>query len=263
MKKISLTQCVAPVLLLLCLKSSCAATHPTNEVFISTFPFANDTLFVACRKVMEEAYRRIGVKLHVLYMPGERSLFLANLGKTDGDLCRSKGRPEKQYKNLFMVNPPIITVEIVAFSTRKLDIESWNDLSQLVIGYERGVKVVEQNTQGMKVELSNDEVAGYKKLKEGHSDVFVDDKPSGLHVLKELGYLGIYVSPPLNVDTLHHYVHIKNRFLVNQLNDVLTQMNNTGETATIINSVMEKDSLPQYVYRREEQEPRKTQGASP
>jgi polar amino acid transport system substrate-binding protein len=214
--------------------------EPEREVTVSTFPTADDPLFVVCRKIMEEAYRRLGIKMKVLTVPGERALIMANTGKTDGELCRKKDALQS-YKNLVMVAPPLIRVDVVAFSTRKLDIRNWADLAKYKIGYERGTKSVEQNTQGMNVDAADTMEEGLRRLKKGLVDVYVDAKVSVLYRLKQLGYRDVYMSPPLNTHTDHHYLNIRNAALVGKLEEVLTQMQKEGAFAQIESSVTGQD----------------------
>jgi hypothetical protein len=69
------------------------AAEPPREVVIGTFPIADDPMFVICRKVLEEAYRRIGIKMNLATMSGERSLILANSGKTPAPMYRRRWKP--------------------------------------------------------------------------------------------------------------------------------------------------------------------------
>jgi ABC-type amino acid transport substrate-binding protein len=140
-----------------------------------------------------------------------------------------------------MVAPPLIRVDVVAFSTRKLDIRNWADLAKYKIGYERGTKSVEQNTQGMNVDAADTMEEGLRRLKKGLVDVYVDAKVSVLYRLKQLGYRDVYMSPPLNTHTDHHYLNIRNAALVGKLEEVLTQMQKEGAFAQIESSVTGQD----------------------
>jgi polar amino acid transport system substrate-binding protein len=221
---------------LLGLPAAIQAAEPPREIVIGTFPIADDPMFVICRKVLEEAYRRIGIKMNLATMPGERSLILANSGKTDGDLCRTKGALSG-YANLLMVGPPLTRAEVVAFSKTALPINNWEDLSRYEIGYERGVKVVEQNTLGMNVDIASNAESGYKKLLIGRTDVYVDTRISGLYMLRRLGYPRPHVSPPLETFTMHHFVNVKNAALIGKLSEALEQMQKEGAIARIERSV--------------------------
>jgi polar amino acid transport system substrate-binding protein len=193
-------------------------------------------LFVTCQKVLEEAYRRIGIHMKLVAMPGERSLISANSGETDGDLCQMKGGL-KTYRNLVEVPHPLAQAEIVAFSTRQLNIRTWKDLRPYLIDYERGVKVVEQNTVGMKAIPTNSMEVGFRKMLAGHADVHIDAKTSGLFMLNRIGYRHIYISAPLNIHSMQHHLYIKHRELVDKLNAALEQMQQDGSIARIDHSV--------------------------
>lgn len=228
---------VSPLLaamLLLNAATLCAAQE--RELTISTFPITDDPLFVTCQQVLNEAYRRIGIRMRLVAMPGKRSLASADSGETDGDLCQAKGIM-KAYQHLVEVPHPLTKAEMVAFSRRKLDIRNWEDLRPYVIDYERGVEVVEENTAGMKATPTNSIEAGFRKMLAGHADVHIDAKTSGLFMLKRIGYRHVYISAPLNVHTLHHHLNIKHAALVGRLNASLAQMQRDGTIAKIERSV--------------------------
>lgn len=225
-------------LLLLLFLISTASAGAVSEVTISTFPIGDDPLFVTCRKVMEEAYRRIGIRMKMVYMPGERSLVSTNMGRTDGELCRKKNLQLEQYKNLRMIDLPLTQAETVAFSKKRLNIRKWSDLKQYVIGYEAGVKAIEENTTNMKTDIASTMELGFKKLLMDRTEVYIDNRLSGLYMLHKLGYKHIQISPPLQIDTLHHYVNEKHIALVPKLNAVLLQMKKDGTMAKIERSML-------------------------
>lgn len=203
-----------------------------HGIVISFLPRADDPLFVTCREIMNEAYRRIGMKMIVQPMPGERSLIAANSGQTDGDLCRKK-EALSGYPNLVMVATPLMRVEIVAFSLRKLDIERWKDLARYRFSYQRGVKVVEQNTEGMRADIVNNFESGYRMLEAGRIDAYIGSKISGSYMLGQLGQQHFFVSPPLETFTMHHYLNVKNAALIGKLTEALAQMQKEGVIARI------------------------------
>jgi len=226
------------LLLLLGFPSFSTQAGTPSEVTISTFPIGDDPLFIMCRKVLEEAYRRVGIRLHMVYLPGERSLQFANEGRTDGDLCRKKGVVQEQYKNLLMLGPALAHAEIVAFSRRSLNVRKWSDLRHYTIGYELGVKVVEENTAGMKTDTASNMELGFKKLFLGRTDVWIDNRLSGLYMLQKLGYKGFHVSPPFAVHTMHHYLNERHIAILPKLEAALIQMKKDGTLVRIENSMV-------------------------
>ncbi len=58
-----------------------------------------------CIPVMKEAFRRIDIQVEFQSYPVERSLQIANYGKTHGELSRIKGI-DKNYENLIQIPVP-------------------------------------------------------------------------------------------------------------------------------------------------------------
>ncbi|MFZ6747519.1 substrate-binding periplasmic protein [Undibacterium sp. Ren11W] len=175
--------------------------------------------------IITEAYRRLGIQAVVHKLPGERSLRSANNGEMDGELYRRLGM-ELDYPNLLIVPVPLLTYEIVIFSRgTNFVVNGWESLRPYTIGFVKSIKIVEKNTQGMKVEVANSLRQAFLKMMLGRSDVVVANRASGLAVLRELNLTEIKVlTPPLASFPVFHYLNSKHAALVPKLTTVLQQM---------------------------------------
>jgi polar amino acid transport system substrate-binding protein len=201
-----------------------AAAADAKEIHISTL-IGNDPSTHVAELVMAEAYRRIGRVLVMHKLPGERTLVMANEGTMDGELYRKLGM-EREYPNLIIIPVPLLTYEIVIF-TRGTDfvVNGWDSLKPFTIGYVRGIKIVKENTAGMKTEAVPAMEQAFQKLTMGRTDVVVGNRVSGLAAAEALKIDDVKVlSPALASFPVYHYVNKKHAALVPALQAALQAM---------------------------------------
>lgn len=197
-------------------------------------------------QVMVEAYRRLGMQMVVHKVPGERSLRSANNGDMDGELYRKLGI-DREYPNLVIVPVTLLTYEIVIFTLgTSFVVHGWDSLRPYTIGYVKSIKIVEQNTQGMRVEVAFTLRQAFLKMTLGRSDVVVANHASGMAALKELNLPGVKVlTPALATFPVFHYLNKKHAALVPKLTTVLQQMQKDKTIETIQKSVMAEPGVDQ------------------
>lgn len=201
-----------------------AGAADAREIHISTL-VGNDPATSTAEQVMAEAYRRIGRVLVLHKLPGERSLVMANDGGMDGELYRKLGM-ERQYPNLVILPLPLLTYEIVVFS-RGTDfvVSGWESLRPFTTGYVRGIKIVQENTTGMKTEAVPTMEQAFQKLTMGRTDVVVGNRASGMAVIEALKLDDVRVlTPSLAAFPVYHYVHKKHIAMVPALLAALQSM---------------------------------------
>ncbi|WP_255755752.1 ABC transporter substrate-binding protein [Massilia sp. erpn] len=184
-----------------------------------------DPTAAIAEQVLYEAYRRLGISLEVVRLPAERALVSANDGVTDGELCRKIGI-EQDYPNLLIVPVPLLVVEIVVITLgAAFAVHGWESLRPLRIGSIRGIKVVEQNTQGMHIEFVGTMGQAMQKMAVGRTDVVVGTRSSALQTARELKLNDIHIlAPPLETFPVFHYLHKKHEALIPELSAVLQRM---------------------------------------
>lgn len=183
----------------------------------------------AGKSIIFEAYRRIGIKVNYLNLPGERALIMTNTGHTDGELLRVDGMSSK-YPNLIKVPIVYLLAEQTAFSkNRKLKVAGWKSLKPYRIGFRIGYKLAEFKTIGMDVDKTSTAESAFEMLERDRVDVVVENRQIGLEVVRSLNLKGITpISPPIQVDPLFHYLHKKHDSLVSALTVELSEMKRKG-----------------------------------
>jgi ABC-type amino acid transport substrate-binding protein len=184
--------------------------------------------------ILKEAYRRIGIKLSVKRLPGERALKSANRGTYDGDLQRVDA-VKKKFKNLVQVRPAINYLEVSAFSAKhEFAVKGWDSLRPYRIGIIRGMKFADNNTKGMDRVVVGDYEALFKLLKFGRIDIGILPRVNGLFQRIKFGFMRVReLKPPLARIDLFHYLHRRNIALAPRLSAVIENMRDQGELATL------------------------------
>ncbi|MFZ6687677.1 substrate-binding periplasmic protein [Undibacterium sp. SXout11W] len=193
---------------------------------ISTL-MGSDPATIIAQKIIIEAYRRLNIHVDINELPGERSLLSADSGLTDGELYRKAGI-EALYRNLVMVPVPLMNYEIVVFSrSLNFPVNGWESLRPYTIGFVKSIKIIEENTKGMKIEVATSLRNAFLKMMLGRSDVVVTNRLSGLAMIKELALSEIaLLSPALVVFPVYHYLNKKHADLIPDLTSVLNKMQN-------------------------------------
>ncbi len=202
----------------------------------------DEPLILLTEPVIREAYKRIGMTVYVQYFPWSRAIYNSNSGNSDSELFRLPVI-EENFKNLIRVNVPIVNVDLVVF-VKDLDIpiQGWESLKPYRLGFVRGLKAAEANTQGMDVVMVSAYKQVFEMLYRGRIDVVIEERFSGLKIINELGYFGKIkmIEPPIHRSLAYHYVHVRNQVLVPQLEQVLQKMGKEGLIKKIQDKVMEE-----------------------
>lgn len=213
-------------------------SQPLRDISISTL-IGTDPATVTAEQIVREAYRRLGINLVLHRLPGERSLVQANDGKMDGELYRKLGM-EREYPNLVIVPVPLQIYEIVIFSRgTSFVVSGWDSLRPYTLGFVRGIKIVQENTHGMKIEAVATMPQAFEKMMMGRTDLVLGNRSSGIAVIKALNLEGISIlEPPLASFPVYHYVHKKHESLVPELTRILRQMQTDKTIERIQKSVL-------------------------
>jgi len=190
---------------------------------------------VVSQKVVQEAYKRIGITVKFLEQPGERAILEANNGGVDGALNRVQGVQNK-YPNLIMIPVPINTMSIGVFTKNlSFPVTGWKSLRPYNVLIRRGIKAIE--TQLPK-ELNYIYVTHGKQiflmLDLDRADLGIYPIVEGQLIARSLGFKNIKVLyPPLYSVELFHYIHKRHERLIPQITAILQQMDTQGEIQKI------------------------------
>lgn len=215
-----------------------ALAQEAKTLQISTL-IEKDPATSIAEKIIDTAYRKLGLNMQVHYLPGERSLRSANNGETDGELYRRLGM-ERDYPNLIIVPVPLLTYEIVIFTHgTSFIVNGWESLRPYTIGFVKGIKIIEKNTLGMKLETAPTMRQAFQKMMLGRSDVVVANRASGLAALSESKQTDVSVlTPPLATFPVFHYLNKKHEALIPALTATLQKMQKDKTIENIQNTVM-------------------------
>ncbi len=211
-----------------------------KKIVISIFGKSDSPVNMLTKSVMTEAYRRLGIKIDLKFLPGIRALKHANHGVTDGDLCRVKGI-EKEYTNLVMVPVKVASVEIVAFGKNKnITVNGWDSLHPYSIAYLRGIKIISKKAKGKLKPVSSKKQA-FKLLAFNRVDLVIDTRIMGLVTLEKLKIENVrIIEPPLQEIILYHYLNKKHTGLVPELTKILNHMTKTNQISKISKEVFKE-----------------------
>lgn len=186
------------------------------------------------RRVLAEAYRRIGIEIVVEKAPAERSLRLASNGLSDGELFRIDGI-EKKYKNLIKIPVAINELEAVVFTHRNdIQVQGWQSLAKYRVGIRRGIKFSEQGTKGMAVLIANRNQDLFGALQRERIDIAIINRVNGLQLLSQQDLSPIHpIQPAIEKYPLYHYLHKKFSHLAPQLTQELEFMEKSGRITEI------------------------------
>lgn len=211
----------------------------------------NDRPTAQAFRILQEAYRRIGIEVREELLPHERSLRAANSGQTDGEVMRIAGI-EAQFPNLIPVPESVQTFDAMAFTTGlTFKVEGWESLRPYPICVNRGLKLAEQGTEGMNRVLVTTVDQMAEMLRRGHCLVAVFGRAGWLEFDRLHAGPIRELEPPIASLPLFHYVNRRHEALVPKLAEALRRMRRDGTIAALtalddqpIAEARKRNSLP-------------------
>ena len=179
--------------------------------------------------IVQEIFKRLGVKVQARHMQSSSSLKSINEGDDDGIIARIKGL-EKKFTNLVLVPEKVIDLEFVAFSNDKnIKIEKWDDLKAYDIAYIRGWKLFDNKVKVYK-SLTKAKTMNqlFSLLQNKRVDVILAQNIVGNYAMKQLDYHPYTHTPYLATREMYLYMHKKNVALVPRLASELKKMKDDG-----------------------------------
>ena len=144
-------------------------------------------------------------------------------------------KQENIYQDLIQVRPAINYLEASAFTAGLVfPVDGWNSLRPYRIGFVRGMKLADVNTEGMNRAVASNYKALFKMLDHGRVEVAVLLRVNGLFQQIKLGFANVHeLKPPHMRINLFHYLHRKHQDLVPRLSTVIREMEQKGELAAM------------------------------
>ncbi|WP_410498439.1 substrate-binding periplasmic protein [Chitinibacter sp. S2-10] len=185
--------------------------------------------------VLTEVYRRAGIPLRLITMPGLRASAEADSGRIDGEVARVSSYG-KQYPNLIRVEPPIDALTVSAYFKKSLNaqIKTRDDLKKYSIGYVRGLKVPAELVMNFPRVLDTQSSKSLvQMLNADRFEVIVNNNSSTDFYINQMGLKNIE-KVELRHEPLHHYLHKKHSDLARIISATITQMIQSGELAKLL-----------------------------
>ncbi|MFZ6640208.1 hypothetical protein ACO0LL_10735 [Undibacterium sp. TC4M20W] len=206
------------------LSAICPAQAQQESLRIATFG-QGGPMEKAAAVHLTEFYKKLGVRIEFVNLPGNRALQESNSGRLDGELMRKAGLAV-EYPNLLQIMVPLATTNTVAFALDKnIDLDKgWASLKEHTFSYETGTKVIEQNTQGFSTGYAEHNIkAAFRQMLNRRVELIVIDEQAGLQLVKEMQLEGTVhmLTPPISTIPLYHYLHKKHADLASRLETLL------------------------------------------
>ena len=219
--------------------------HPVlaNEITLNTAtvaPLNTPKLNGFLDLVVKEAFARNGYQLQTIHLPAERALKNVNAGIEDGEMLRIKGM-EKLYPNIIRVPEKIIDMEFVAFSHRKINMESgWSVLSKYAVSFINGWKIYEENVPADAEIIKLRTIKQlFSLLQKKRTDIILYERWGGLYHIKKNNIQSVLLlSPPLATKEMFIYLHKKHKKLVPKLAQTLKQIKRDGTYKKFANKTL-------------------------
>jgi len=198
----------------------------------------HNEITVAATKILSEAYKNLGIDVAVEALPSKRGLFLSNKGITDGELIRIDNIDSK-YTELIKIPVSYMSIRHMAWTNElDLSISDHIDLKPYIIGFNRGYLFADGFTKGMNKYAAGSFQQVFKMLDLGRVEVAIATDYTGNSIIKELNLQGIrMVQQPLAITPVFHYLHKKNKHLIEPITTALKNMQEHGRFQEIIAQV--------------------------
>jgi len=198
----------------------------------------HNQITVAAIRILSEAYKNIGINVIVESLPSKRALSMSNMGITDGELNRVDNI-DLTYTELIKVPVSYLSIKHMAW-TKTLDVPNSDsiNLNPYTIGFNRGYLFAESYAKGMNTYVAGTSQQIFKMLDLGRIEVVIAPDYAGTNVITELNLQGIkMLQPPLETTAVFHYLHKKNKHLLERITSSLKTMQQDGRFKEIITQV--------------------------
>ncbi|XQW84043.1 substrate-binding periplasmic protein [Thalassotalea piscium] len=188
--------------------------------------------------ILTEIYKELGIKITISSLPGNRAEYEANQGVKDGEIMRIFSYGEVN-ENLIRVPTPYYYLLTTAFIKKgsKIELHTKDDLAQYRLARVRGVKHTKIITMNMpNVVEANSTIKMFKLLDQNIVDIALTNADNGIWNLAQTSLNDKITAYPrvfarLN---LYHYIHKKNKHLVDKVNTKINEMIASGALKNIV-----------------------------
>ena len=180
-------------------------------------------------ELVDEIFKRIGIKAKVIRLPSGRSIVNANEGIDDGVIARTKGM-DKQYKNIIRIPIPVVKFRFVAYSLdTKINITNWDSFAPYSVGYIRGWRIYEVNVKKSKgITVVNNAEQLFRLLMNGRTDLILFEYYRGTWWNEHLNANAHLIGSPVAEKDMFMYMNKKHEKLVPKITEALKEVKKDG-----------------------------------
>nr|WP_316640215.1 transporter substrate-binding domain-containing protein [uncultured Roseateles sp.] len=184
--------------------------------------------------VLKQAYAKAGIEFKPTPLPLRRSLNMADRGDTDGELIRSAGTLQAM-PQLIRIDVPVVRLVLTAY--RRGDCPrsiSLAELSQQRVAYFRGTRSIERLLPASALVPSDDGWDALRRVQASMVDVALgpEQEIDALVLTHHLSGICKIAEPVVNTP-LYHALHERHAAAAAKLEQVLKEMQASGEVARI------------------------------
>ncbi len=197
--------------------------------------------------VLVEAFKRNGIRFKAEHNPSLRSLQKSNSGTVDGELHRvynfhkvSGGK----YSNLLRIDSKILSVWLVAYATKEININNWQDLKHYQVAYYLGRKNVETALDKImprsQVKAVSNDLQAFKILATNRTEIVISESVNGRAILNSsTEFKNIKEIARLNETTIYAYIHKKHKKLGIKIAKTIREMKTDRTFYKIVEKVLQ------------------------
>jgi polar amino acid transport system substrate-binding protein len=193
--------------------------------------------------VLPKIYQKLGIEISITPMPGNRAMLETVSGRMDGETMRIESYGI-DHPEALRIPTPYYQIDTTAFYKKDsgIVISSVADLAKYSLLRVRGVKHTMNITEGFEKVYDYDDTKSMLNALDKHRDhVALTHTGDGLFAIEKYNINHVeYSDKPLSLLSVYHYVHKKNAHLVEKVDRVIREMNESGELDQLIKEAEKK-----------------------
>jgi len=188
--------------------------------------------------IYTEVFRRLNIKVQVVYHPLKRSSIELNEGRVDGEPARIYDYGAT-YPNLVRIEEPVFSMTVAAYKAvpSMPDLNGWESLknTHYLVDYPKGMKVCETTlsivVKAEQISTSTNTWHGIQKLALKRIDYYIDDLNSISPILRNKSDKlkdKVFFAGVMQKTLLYMYVHKKHKSLAPEIAEMIKKIKSEG-----------------------------------
>ncbi len=188
-------------------------------------------------KILREAYKKLDTKVKVRRLPGNRAIYEANNGESNGEVVRLKKVLEK-YKNLRLVPESLVHIDaVIASKNTDIIVEGWKTVKKFSAATVMGYRSIQKRIKDQPHVYASSVESALKVLKGDRVDILILSRFDMIKGLQKTGFKDIVIlDPPVSRVPLYHMLHKSKESLIPKITKVLKDMKMDGSHQRLVES---------------------------